>query len=531
MIEDSAAPVLIASRQTRHMPPGGARALLLVDEDQPLAGAAKTQKPRRDVSPDNLAYVIYTSGSTGRPKGVQVTHRSVVNFLRSMEAEPGLDATDVLVAVTSLSFDIAALELFLPLVSGGRVVVASREAAGEGDALTKLLDDAQATAMQATPSTWRMLLESGWKGGSNFKALCGGEALAQDLAEELTSLGVRGVWNLYGPTETTIWSSLELVRREERRVSIGRPIEQTQIYILDKRHEAVPLGVAGELYIAGDGVARGYLRRAGLTAERFVPDPYGRERGGRMYRTGDLARHLPDGRVECLGRLDNQVKLRGHRIELGEVEAAVAALGGIRECVVSLREDAPGDRRLVAYVVFDGERNAGELRHGLKGRLPDYMIPSTFVVLDALPLTPNGKVDRGRLPAPDGAAQVGADRPYVAPRTHVEEALAGIWAAALGVERVGVHDDFFQLGGHSLTAVLVVSRVRAALRMEIPLKVFVDEAPTVEKLATLVEISQIEQASEQELSSMLEDLNQLSEDEVKALLANQDALAGDAEHA
>jgi amino acid adenylation domain-containing protein len=531
MLEDSAAPVLIASRQTRHVLPGGGHALVLVDEDAPHATAWKTGKPHREVSPDNLAYVIYTSGSTGRPKGVQVTHRSVVNFLHSMGAEPGLDADDVLVAVTSLSFDIAALEMFLPLAVGARIVLASRETAAEGGALGKLLDDAQATAMQATPATWRMLLESGWKGGSGFKVLCGGEALAQDLAEELTSLGVRGVWNLYGPTETTIWSSLELVRREERRVSIGRPIEQTQIYILDRRHEAMPLGVAGELYIGGDGVARGYLRKAGLTAERFVPDPYGRERGGRMYRTGDLARYLPDGRIECLGRLDNQVKLRGHRIELGEVEAAVSAQEGIRECVVALREDMPGDKRLVAYVVADGEQSVGELRHGLKGRLPDYMIPAAFVRLDALPLTPNGKVDRKRLPAPEGAAQVGADHPYVAPRTHVEEVLAGIWAGALGVERVGVHDDFFQLGGHSLTAVLVVSRVRAALRMEIPLKVFVDEAPTIEKLATLVEITQIEQASEQELSSMLDDLNQLSEDEVKALLTNRDSLAGDAEHA
>jgi amino acid adenylation domain-containing protein len=489
MLEDAAAVVLVNSAKTRDVVPFEGT-IVSLDEAWPSVALNDGRNMSVPATPENLAYVIYTSGSTGRPKGVMIPHRAVVNFLHSMRRVPGLNATDVLVAVTSLSFDIAALEIFLPLTVGARVVIAGREEAADGATLRALLEGSGATAMQATPSTWRVLLEAGWEGTSGLKALCGGEALGRDLADELLRADTAGVWNLYGPTETTIWSSVGRVERAaeggDRRVSIGRPIDNTQIYVLDEALMPVPLGVNGELYIAGEGLARGYLGRAGLTAEKFVPDPCGEARGCRMYRTGDLARYLEDGRVEVVGRTDYQVKVRGYRIELGEVEAALSAQEGVRQSVVVVREDAPGDARLVAYVVADGEQNAGELRHGLKGRLPDYMIPSTFVQLDALPLTPNGKVDRGRLPAQAGLTTADARAPFIAPSTSTEEALAGIFSEVLGVEQVGAGDDFFELGGHSLLATKVVSRIRKVFQIEILLRVLF-EFPTVAALSGAVQ--------------------------------------------
>ncbi len=495
MLEDSAAAVLVNSAKTRDIVKF-VGATVSLDEAWPSSNEAWSSPEKSDdrntaspATPDSLAYVIYTSGSTGRPKGVMIPHRAVVNFLHSMRREPGLNADDVLVAVTSLSFDIAALEIFLPLMVGACVVMAAREEAAEGTTLCALLEGSNATAMQATPATWRMLLESGWTGQAGLKVLCGGEALGRELADELLRADVAGVWNLYGPTETTIWSSVGQVERVadggERRVSIGRPIDNTQIYVLDEALQPVPVGVNGELYIAGEGLARGYLGRPGLTAEKFVPDPYGRARGGRMYRTGDLARYLEDGRLEVTGRTDYQVKVRGYRIELGEVEAALSSQEGVRQSVVVVREDAPGDKRLVAYVVADGEQSVGELRHGLKGRLPDYMIPAAFVRLDALPLTPNGKVDRKQLPAQAGLA-TDTRAPFIAPSTSTEEVLAGIFSEVLGVAQVGTGDDFFDLGGHSLLATKVVSRIRKVFRVEILLRALF-EFPTVAALSGAVQ--------------------------------------------
>jgi amino acid adenylation domain-containing protein len=503
MLEDAAAHALVVSDRTRGLVPfGGALVSLGEDahdasrddegrrqqDEQPLDGRAR----EASATPDNLAYVIHTSGSTGRPKGVAVPHRAVVNFLNSMRREPGLAAGDVLVAVTSLSFDIAALEIFLPLSVGARVVVASREEAADADALRELLRRVGATAMQATPVTWRMLLESGWTGGGGrgLKVLCGGEALQRDLAAALTGADVAGVWNLYGPTETTIWSSVErlAVPFHETRVSTGRPIDNTRIHVLDAALAPVPVGVPGELYIAGDGLARGYLNRAALTAERFVPDPFGRAGGGRMYRTGDLARRLEDGRIEVIGRTDQQVKVRGYRIELGEIEAALSACEGVRQAVAVVREDAPGDKRIVAYMLAEeseGPRPAA-LRRALQERLPEYMIPSAFVVLDEMPLTANGKIDRRALPAPGDAAREDASPDSAAPRTPTEEVLAGIFAEVLGVSKVGAAANFFELGGHSLLATKVVSRVRKTFGVEIPLRA-IFESPTVAALASAVE--------------------------------------------
>ncbi|HEX7243455.1 MAG TPA: amino acid adenylation domain-containing protein, partial [Longimicrobiaceae bacterium] len=429
------------------------------------------------------AYVIYTSGSTGTPKGVVVPHRAVVNFLDSMRLRPGLSARDTLLAVTTLSFDIAALELFLPLTTGARVVLADRETASDGARLREAVAASGATTMQATPASWRMLLDAGWEGAPGLKALCGGEALPRELADRL--LGVTGeLWNLYGPTETTIWSTVERVEPGEGAVSIGAPIANTRLYLLDAGLEPVPEGVPGELYIGGEGVARGYLGRPELTAARFIPDALSREPGARLYRTGDRVRRRVNGVLEYLGRTDQQVKVRGFRIELGEIEAALCAQPRVREAVAVVREGPQGDRRLVAYVVAEEGASlaAAELRAALRERLPEHMVPGAFVVLESLPLTPNGKVDRRALPAPEPQSAA-----YVAPRTTVEEVLAGIWAELLGTERVSVEESFFDLGGHSLLATRVVSRARQAFGVEVPLRALF-EAPTVAGLAGRIEV-------------------------------------------
>ncbi|HEX6903706.1 MAG TPA: non-ribosomal peptide synthase/polyketide synthase [Thermoanaerobaculia bacterium] len=439
------------------------------------------EPPAGGAGPWNLAYVIYTSGSTGRPKGVQISHGALTNFLASMAETPGFGTGDVLLAVTSLSFDIAGLELYLPLLTGGQVILASREEAADGRRLQELIAASGATILQATPATWRLLLESGWPGGEGLKALCGGEALPPALAASLRER-VGSLWNVYGPTETTVWSTVEEVAGDGP-VSIGRPIANTAVYVVDAWGSPAPVGVPGELYLGGAGLARGYLARPELTAERFLPDPFGAA-GSRIYRTGDLARYRPDGRLECLGRIDHQVKVRGFRIELGEIEAVLGRHPEVAAAVVVAREDVPGDRRLAAYVV---PRQAGadltaDLRIRLRQSLPEYMVPTAWVAMDALPLTPNGKVDRRALPKPEAVSgEVPAE-----PRTPVEELLTGMWSELLGRESVGIHDNFFDLGGHSLKATQVVARVRQAFGVDLPLR-RVFEAPTVAGLARIVE--------------------------------------------
>jgi amino acid adenylation domain-containing protein len=440
--------------------------------------------------PDGLAYVIFTSGSTGRPKGVQVVRRGLANFLAAMRERPGLAAGDVLVAVTTLSFDIAGLELLLPLAVGARVVVAGRDTAADGPRLAALLAASGATAMQGTPATWRLLLESGWEAPAGFKVLCGGEALPGELAARLGAHGA-AVWNLYGPTETTIWSAVEAVDTRGSSppvIPLGRPLQNTQIHIVGHGLEPLPVGAPGELLIGGAGVARGYIGRPDLTAERFVPDPWSAP-GSRIYRTGDLARRLPDGRLEFLGRLDHQVKIRGHRIELGEIEAALATHPAVRHAVVvDLPDTAAGDghRRLVAYAEIAGTPagsalGIGEVRRFLRGVLPDYMLPAAFVPLQRLPLNPSGKVDRRALPDPGGARPI-LETAYAAPREGRETALATLWREVLGIERVGIHDNFFDLGGHSLLLMRLHARIAAETGIDLPvLELF--EHPTVASLA------------------------------------------------
>ena len=466
MVQDAALEVVVTDHVSESTLPDTVTCRLYVDRDSDLWHQAPGALDAEATGPEDPAYVIYTSGSTGRPKGVEIPHRALVNFLTTMAHRPGLSAEDVLVSVTTLSFDIAGLELFLPLTVGARVVVATRAEATDGARLIEVLTRSGATVLQATPATWRLLLEGGWQGRPAVRMFCGGEACPRDLANALLSR-TPVLWNLYGPTETTIWSSIERVAPGESTVSIGRPIGNTQLYVLDAAGQMVPPGVPGELYIGGDGLAHGYLNRPELTAERFLPDPFVDRPGSRMYRTGDIAKYRRDGRVDCLGRVDHQVKLRGFRLELGEIEAALVDHDAVRQAVVTMQADASGEARLVAFFVADrgAAPTASDLRKHLRKRLPDYMIPSFFMELGALPLTQNGKVDRLALPRAFGSA--GGREKVVPPRTATERAIAEIWQSVLGIGPVGVHDNFFDVGGHSLASMKVIARVEQALGLRL----------------------------------------------------------------
>ncbi|MGL4573191.1 MAG: amino acid adenylation domain-containing protein [Burkholderiaceae bacterium] len=440
-----------------------------------------------DATPEDPAYVIYTSGSTGRPKGVIVPHRAVVNFLTSMQSIPGLHKIDRLLAITTLSFDIAVLELLLPLSVGACVILASRDQAADANALRALLETSSATVLQATPSTWRMLLESGWAGNQQLTALIGGEALPEDLAKSLTPK-VKALWNMYGPTETTVWSTCSQIARDTAEISIGKPIANTTVHIVSEDGALCPVGIPGEICIGGDGVTLGYLNRPELTSERFVPDPL--SPGNTMYRTGDRGRWKHNGQLEHMGRLDFQVKLRGHRIELGEIENALQALPQVQRSVVIVREDQPGDQRLIAYVVpkASEQLNHNLLIEALRARLPDYMLPQSIVELTAIPLLPNGKIDRKALPAPKQVA-VHHIPAHLVPSTHTERTIALVWQQVLGIEAVSLTDNFFNLGGHSLLAMRVVYQVTERLGAKIPVRQLIFE--TLQQIATSIDAQNI----------------------------------------
>ena len=457
ILEETATPVLITqSKLVPRLPVIDTR-LVCLDRDRVLIAREPETNPNVRTSPENVAYTIFTSGSTGKPKGVEVTHANVVNLLCSMKEAPSLAPSDRLLAVTTLSFDIAGLELFLPLITGAQIILCSRETSMDGRLLLKLMKASGVTVMQATPATWRLLLEAGWTTSPHLKILCGGEALPRDLANELIARGE--VWNMYGPTETTIWSATSRVEPGNDPVTLGQPIHNTQFYILDKNLELLPVGVAGELYIGGDGVARGYYNKPELTAERFVPDPFSKTPGARLYKTGDLVRYRPDGRLEFLGRLDNQVKVRGFRIELGEIESALVRHPGVRECVVIAQEEEPGLKRLVAYLVADDSQKpaSDDLRRWAGSQLPEYMVPSIIVFVPSLPHTPNGKVDRKALASLD-AQNLRDSKPFVAARTPTEEKLAQACAEVLRLDRVSVDDSLFDLGADSLHLFQIIAR-------------------------------------------------------------------------
>mgnify|MGYP001005791809 CR=1 FL=1 len=477
MLEDAAPKALVASGRLLGSLPdlaGGNWTALNLDRIEATSKSFEI----RGQSSDSLAYILYTSGSTGKPKGVEIPHRAAVNFLRSMQAEPGLKTEDRLLAVTTLSFDISLLEIFLPLLSGASLVIASAEDVKDGRRLAKLLETEDISVMQATPATWQMLLDSGWEGRSELRILCGGEALTRKLANTLVNSAAE-VWNLYGPTETTVWSTVERIVESESAITIGRPIANTQIYILDEHQRPVPAGFTGELWIGGDGLARGYRHQPELTAAAFREIELPLVGKQRLYRTGDLARWTRESRLECLGRVDFQVKLRGVRMELGDIETQMETVPGIRQAVVVKRDDLPTGEGLVGYYLGDA-LEAADIRQRLAATLPQSYLPAYFKRLDEFPLTPNRKIDRKRLPLPSvGTAREGE---RLAPRNAVEAKILEVFQRNFDAAEIGVTDNFFEMGGDSLLALRIIVELSEAFGQQIPVDAFLTH-PSIEQLA------------------------------------------------
>lgn len=482
MVEDSGLSILLTKQETVNVIPNYLGQTICLDTQ--WYGIALNSGDDLDtlVKPHNLAYIIYTSGSTGKPKGVQLEHRGVTNFLQAMQTEPGISPKDTLLAVTSISFDIAVLELFLPLLVGAKVIIAAQQVTADANQLLGLMLRSGATIMQATPATWRMLTAARWHEIPPLKMLCGGEPLPHDLAK-LMLQRCSSLWNVYGPTEATVWATIYEVKSDFDSISIGHPLANTYVQILDPHGQLVPIGVPGEIHLGGVQLARGYLNRPDLTAEKFIVNPHNPSE--RLYKTGDLGRYLANGNVECLGRIDNQVKIRGFRIELGEIESHLGLHPLVSNCVVTSREDVPGDKCLVAYIVAEEDSpTVKELRQFLEPSLPNYMIPSHFVILERFPLTPNGKIDRRALPAPE---QVKTEL-YIAPRTEIERQLLEIWASLLQLKSttISMEDNFFALGGHSLLAMQLLTRLEEAFEINLPLAVLF-QLSTIEQQAIFFE--------------------------------------------
>jgi len=508
MLQDCGADVVVTdSTLVNTISTHGAKSICL-DRDAAELAKQSTENPQTDVTPANLSYVIYTSGSTGRPKGVQLEHRNVANFIGYVQRTFQVGSKDAYLGVASMSFDASVLDFYLPLSVGAKFVIVDADTTRDPQALAETMARTGVTVMHATPSTWRSLVDGGWKGDPGFKLLSGGEALSWDLAKQLLPR-CASLWNLYGPTETAVYSAIHKVSGSDGTVLVGRPIDNTQIYILDAFQQQTPVGVPGEICIAGAGVARGYLNRPELTAERFVTDPF--VSGGRMYRTGDLGRLRPDGIIQCLGRLDHQVKLRGFRIELGEIESVLMQFAGIRQAVADVKASHSGDKRLVGYLVLESgaEASLSDLRAFLKTKLPEYMVPATFIVLEKLPVSPNGKLNRGALPLPDDARPELA-REFVPPSTPVEQAVAEIFSEVLEVRTVGLHDDFFELGGHSLLAARVVTRLRDRFQIEMTPR-FLFESPSVKEMASRISELLVQDTNDDEMAAMLAELAELEE--------------------
>jgi amino acid adenylation domain-containing protein/non-ribosomal peptide synthase protein (TIGR01720 family) len=486
MIEDSGLQLLLTQAHLKaQLPiPAGVQTLLLDQPAEWLAAYPQTA-PEVAVNGEHLAYTIYTSGSTGKPKGVMVRHAALSNFVASMIEQPGLGAADRMLSLTTFSFDIFGLEIYGPLLAGACVVLTGKDVHQDPQAVLELIERHAVSILQATPSSWRMLLDNEHAALLKDRTfLCGGEALPQELATRMLALTPR-VWNLYGPTETTIWSAQHALSADNGRPFLGTPIANTALYILGSDLALNPLGAPGELLIGGEGLARGYLQRPGLTAERFVPDPFAKD-GARLYRTGDLTRYRAEGVIEYIGRIDHQVKIRGFRIELGEIEARLLAQDNVREAIV-VAQEGPTGAQLIGYVVpvDSGAAHAdlrAALKASLKAELPEYMVPAHLLFLAQLPLTPNGKVDRKALPAPD-ASQLQST--YLAPQTATQHTVAEIWQAVLKLQQVGLSDNFFELGGHSLLVTQVVSRVRQALNVQVPLRTLFEHSTLVDFVAAL----------------------------------------------
>lgn len=493
MLEDSQLPIILTQESLQDKLPSHQVQVVCLDTGWDKIAPYPLDNPQTALKPDHLAYTIYTSGSTGNPKGVQINHRSVVNLLLAMEQEPGLKMSDRILAITTISFDIAVLELLLPLIVGAEIYMVSRAIASDPIQLSQVISQSGVTVAQGTPSTWRMLLAVNWAGDPKLKLFCGGEILTQHLANQLLER-CESLWNMYAPTETTTYSTVHKVQPGDNPVPIGHAILNTQLYIIKypaRRKgdilKCVTDDSEGELYIGGVGVARGYLNRPDLTAERFVPDTFSPNPEARLYKTGDLARYLPNGDVVILGRNDHQVKVRGHRIELGDIEAACLQHDLIKDVVVVAREDSYGDNRLIAYVVLESDANpltSAELRVFLREKLPDYMVPALVVFMDALPLTPNFKVDRRALPVPN----LDANEEIVPPRTQIERQLIPIWTSVLGIV-VGIYQNFFESGGDSLKTALLLNQVSQFFGIDLSLECLF-KAPTIAGLAEVIEAIQ-----------------------------------------
>ena len=455
MVEDTGADFAICISSTSDKV--SCHSKLLLDQEQEEINQMPLDKLDSNPNPANLVYILYTSGTTGKPKGVMIEHRNLVNFLVSMAKNVAFDASSSILSVTTFSFDIFYLELFLPLFQGGCVFLADKETTLDGYKLAQEIEEKAPTHMQATPTGWQILLESGWKNPTGVKMLVGGEALKEDIKNALASIG--DLWNLYGPTETTIWSTFNKMDVAQS-VNIGQPIGNTSIYILGQGDQPNPIVVPGELCIGGHGVGRGYLNRPGLTSEKFVPDPFSRNKEARFYRTGDLARWLPDGNIEYLGRIDDQVKIRGYRIELGEIETVLQKHKGIKQAVAAVKQDNFGINRLIGYVICQDPFDKDGVISLLSAKLPEYMVPQIWMELDAFPLTFNGKINRKALPEP--IVEPLESTRFEAPRTELQKIVSEVWMKILGVDKVGLHDDFFALGGHSLSAM----RVKVALSLQ-----------------------------------------------------------------
>jgi amino acid adenylation domain-containing protein len=476
---------------------------------------------------EHLAYVIYTSGSTGRPKGVMIEHRTLVASTLARHAAYGPSPDRRFLLLSSIAFDSSVAGIFGTLTSGGALCLPSQATATDPRAIAQATSQQRITTLLCMPSLARLVLAdlAGQGIGCLREMIVAGEACPPALVQEAAAQPGLALYNEYGPTEATVWATVHRCSPEDQApVPIGRPVQNTRLYLLDEHGHPVPVGVAGELHIGGAGVARGYLDEPALTAAAFLPDPFDTRPGARMYRTGDLARYRPDGVLDFLGRNDQQVKIRGFRIEPGEIEARLVAHPDVREAAVLAREDVPGEKRLVAYVTLaQGAVASGiatRLRADVEGRLPDYMLPAAYVVLDALPLSPNGKLDRQALPAPAGEAY--ARRHYEAPWDGVEQALAQLWSDLLRVDRVGRHDRFFELGGHSLLAIQLVTRVRETFGVDLSLKVLF-ERQSLEALADLITSLQLASYDASDLQALEQQLQALSEEQLLARLAESPA--------
>jgi amino acid adenylation domain-containing protein len=529
LISETGAPLIVTEERLARQLPSTRAEVFCLDRDRAALDREPDTNPERMTTPEDLVYVIYTSGSTGLPKGVAVRHRNLVNYTHFIMGKLGLSAADApglhFATVSTLSADLGNTCIFPSLTSGGCLHVIGYETAMNAGKFARYVAANPIDVLKITPSHLGALLAASGEVLPRRFLFLGGEASTWELIDRVKAAGRCAAINHYGPTETTVGSLTFDVdqgmdaRKWSDTVPVGRPIANTQVYLLDAQGRPVPLGVPGELCIGGDGVTQGYLNQPGQTAERFVADRFSGKADGRIYRTGDRARYLPDGAVEFLGRLDQQVKIRGFRVEPAEVEAVLRGSPAVREAVVIAQDDKGGDKRLIAYFVPASGKPAGadQLRKALLEQLPDYMVPAAFVPLDRLPLTPNGKIDRRALPNPEDGKLAGG-KAYVAPRNPIEEKVAGIWQEVLQVERVGAHDDFFELGGHSLLATQVISRLRAAFQVELPLRSLF-ESPTVAGLAEAVTRFQAENPVSDEMNQMLAELEGMSDEEIQKLLA------------